>query len=272
MLEAGWEWTCVKAAVDFAYPQFAKLAQQACNSSNSNRQQTSEAELVCQLTDYYNHAKAEGEADPKAAALGALQDQSRCAAYAYVLFAYAIDFGGGDDVPYIRFLDAIAKEYGTSKDFGESFWDKLHTMKFPQNKKEATQHFPLLRLALLMVQAVTDKQKDDIASFLTLTDLKKVVTKPKAGQAHELENILTTAFKFTELIDKEFLVTYQKAVGLLMVRVGLIITEKELKGPEKREYTMQQLKQAYLDDLSLAPPGSSWLILAHPDYHPTGSY
>ena len=252
MLEAGWEWTCVKAAVDFAYPQFAKLAQQACNSSNSNRQQTSEAELVCQLADYYNHAKAEGEADPKAAALGALQDQSRCAAYAYVLFAYAIDFGGGDDVPYIRFLDAIAKEYGTSKDFGESFWDKLHTMKFPQNKKEATQHFPLLRLALLMVQAVTDKQKDDIASFLTLTDLKKVVTKPKAGQAHELENILTTAFKFTELIDKEFLVTYQRAVGQLMVRVGLIITEKELKGPEKREYTMQQLKQAYLDDLSKA--------------------
>ena len=100
MLEAGWEWTCIKAAVDFAYPQFAKLAQQACNSSNSNRQQTSEAELVCQLADYYNHAKAEGEADPKAAALGALQDQSRCAAYAYVLFAYAIDFGGGvDQIP-----------------------------------------------------------------------------------------------------------------------------------------------------------------------------
>ena len=252
MLEAGWEWTCVKAAVDFAYPQFAKLAQQACNSSNSNRQQTSEAELVCQLTDYYNHAKAEGEADPKAAALGALQDQSKCASYAYVLFEYAIDFGGGNDVQYIRFLDATAKEYGTSKDFGESFWDKLHTMKFPQNKKEATQHFPLLRLALLMVQAVTDKQKDDIASFLTLTDLKKVATKPKADQAHELENILTTAFKFTELIDKEFLVTYQQAVGQLLARVGLIITEKELKGPEKREYTMQQLKQAYLDDLSKA--------------------
>ena len=48
MLEAGWEWTCVKAAVDLAYPQFAKLAQKACNSSNSNRKQTSEAELVCQ--------------------------------------------------------------------------------------------------------------------------------------------------------------------------------------------------------------------------------
>ena len=95
MLEAGWEWTCVKASVDFAYPQFAKLAQQACNSSNSNRQQTSEAELVCQLADYYKHAKADSEANPKDAALGALQDQSKCASYAYVLSEYASKFGGG---------------------------------------------------------------------------------------------------------------------------------------------------------------------------------
>ena len=252
MLEVGWEWTCIKSAVDFAYPQFAKLAQQACNSSNSNRQQTSEPELVCQLADYYKHAKDAGEADPKAAALSALQEQSRCAAYAYVLLSYALDFGGGDDVPYIRFLDAIAKEYGTSKEFGESFWDKVRTMKFPQNKKEATQHYPLLRLALLVAQACTNKQKDEIASFLTIADLKSVVSKQSAGLAQELEKLLTTAFKFTEVIDKNFLVNYQTAVGLLMVRVGMMMTKKESKGPEGRTYTIQELKQAYLDDLSKA--------------------
>ncbi len=40
----------------------------------------------------------------------------------------------GDDVPYIRFLDGIAKEYGTTKDFGESFWEKVLNMKFYQQK------------------------------------------------------------------------------------------------------------------------------------------
>ena len=115
----------------------------------------------------------EGVTDAKAVVLDALQDQSRVATYAYTLFEYALKFGGGPDVPWIRFLDDIGKEYGTNKAFGETFWDKISNMKFPQNKQGIIEHFPLLRLALLTVQSVHEKQKDDIATFLTVADLKK---------------------------------------------------------------------------------------------------
>ena len=47
MIEKGWKWTCIKADVDLKYPDFAKLAQRACNSSNSNRQHNSESEIIC---------------------------------------------------------------------------------------------------------------------------------------------------------------------------------------------------------------------------------
>lgn len=252
MLENGWEWDVVKAAVDLAYPSFSKLAQQACNSSNSNRQQTSEPELICQLTEYYLNAKQNGESDPKAAALEALQDQSKCASYAYLLLEYAMKFGGGDEVPYVRFLDSMTKQFGTTKDFGETFWEKALNTKFPQSRQSITEHFPLLRLCMLVVQGIMGKAKDAIACFLTVNDWKKASSKPKAEQARELEKLLTEAMKLTELIDKDFLVTYQKAIGQLMVRAGLMITDKQAKGPEEKEYNIGEIKRAYLDDLSSA--------------------
>ena len=252
MIEKGWKWTCIKADVDFKYPDFAKLAQRACNSSNSNRQHSSESEIICQLSDYHSQALDEGVTDAKAVALDALQDQSRVATYAYTLFEYALKFGGGPDVPWIRFRDAIGKEHGTTKAFGETFWDKISNLKFPQNKQGIIEHFPLLRLALLTVQSVHDKQKDDIATFLTVADLKKIVVKSKLEQARELEEVITTAFQFTEIIDGEFLVTYQKVVGQLLVRAGLMIVEKELKGHEGKKYTIPELKTAYLADISAA--------------------
>ena len=252
MIEKGWKWTCIKADVDFKYPDFAKLAQRACNSSNSNRQHSSESEIICQLSDYHSQALDEGVTDAKAVALDALQDQSRVATYAYTLFEYALKYGGGPDVPWIRFLDAFGKEYGTTKAFGETFWDKISNMKFPQNKQGIIEHFPLMRLALLTVQSVHEKQKDDIATFLTVADLKKIVVKSKLEQARELEEVITTAFQFTEIIDGEFLVTYQKVVGQLLVRAGLMIVEKELKGHEGKKYTIPELKTAYLADISAA--------------------
>ena len=53
-------------------------------------------------------------------------------------------------------------------------------------------------------------------------------------------------FKFTEVINDNFLVTYQKAVGQLMVRAGLMITDKEMKGDEQKRFTTSELKSAYL--------------------------
>ena len=173
MIEKGWKWTVIKADVDLKYPEFAKLTQRACNSSNSNRQHSSEFEIICQLSDYHAQALDEGVHDAKTVAIEALQDHSTAAAYAYTLFEYALKYGGGPDVPWIRFLDAIGKEHGTIKAFGETFWDKIFNMKFPQDKKHINEHFPLLRLALLVVQAVMDKQKDEIATFLVVSDLKK---------------------------------------------------------------------------------------------------
>jgi hypothetical protein len=252
MIEKGWRWKVIKADVDLQYPEFAQLAQRALNSSNSTRQPLSETEVICQLADYYADAVAEQVPDPKTTALEALQEVSRVAGYAKTLFEYAQKFGGGPDVPWIRFLDAMSKQYGTTKEFGHSFWEKILTMKFPQNDKGAHEHYPLLRLALLILQSVSDKEKDGLATFLNQTHLRKVVTKAKAAQAHELEALLTDAFEFTVIIDDDFLTTFQKEVGMLLVRAALMITDMEMKGQEEKKYSTAQLKATYLAELSKA--------------------
>lgn len=252
MLEKGWLWKIIRCEVDDAFPDFAKIAQRALNSSNDNKQLLSETEIICQLADYHAQAVTEGLLDPKATALEALQEQSRVAQYAYTLFEYSIKYGGGEDVPWIRWLDSIAKGYGTTKEFGQTFWDKMLTMKFQQTSKGPVEQFPLLRLALLILQAVSDKTKDGVATFLTQGDLKKAVSKAKATQALELEQMLIDAMKFTGIIDENFLITYQKELGQLFVRAALLLTDKAMQGEDLKKCSTADLKAKYLTELSKA--------------------
>lgn len=252
MLEKGWLWKIIRCEVDEVFPDFAKIAQRALNSSNDNKQLLSETEIICQLADYHAQAVAERIMDPKATALEALQEQSRVAQYAYTLFEYSIKYGGGEDVPWIRWLDSIAKGYGTTKEFGHTFWDKMLTMKFYQNSKGPVEQFPLLRLALLILQAVSDKTKDGVATFLTQSDLKKAVSKAKATQALELEKMLVDGMQFTSLIDQNFLTTYQKELGQLFVRAALMLTDKAMQGEDLKKCSTADLKAKYLAELSKA--------------------
>ena len=65
MLENGWPWWIFPAELDEAHPEFTKLAQRALSSGNSIRQDTSEIELACQVTEFYNTAVQDGHPSSK---------------------------------------------------------------------------------------------------------------------------------------------------------------------------------------------------------------
>ena len=164
MLERGWGWAIFVAELDDAFPAFAKLAQRALNASNSIRQDTSEIELSCQVVEFYNAADQDGEEKPKEAAIAAIQEGGSIAQnYAGILFDFAQEYGGGDELPWLRLVDANAKCRGTSKPLGSSFWLAVMNLKFftdPKLKVKAVR--PLVRISMVCLHSCMSESKDGV--------------------------------------------------------------------------------------------------------------
>ena len=164
--------------LDDKYPAFAKLSERALNSANNCRQTCSEIELACQIVEFHNAALAHGAEDPKSAAIDAVQeDLTSCAAYAKVLLDYAMTYGGGNDIPWLRFTDDIRNYYDFGHVIDGMFWTAIYNLKFWTASKLQqylkTSH-PLLRLRMICIQACTRDDRDGVASFVTETDLGKL--------------------------------------------------------------------------------------------------
>merc|ERR1712094_119287 len=86
----------------------------------------------------------------------ALQDiassQIPCASYADVIFAFVKLYSGGPGAPWINFLDAIQKEFGTSAALGEEFWRAITYTEFSDKLSK----FPLVRIALALVNLTSN--------------------------------------------------------------------------------------------------------------------
>ena len=175
MIEKGWRWCIFPSEIDEQFPQFAKLAQRALNSSNNCRQTTSEIELACQMVEFHDAAEDEGNDDPKQAAVDAVQENvSSCHGYAKVLLDYATDYGGGKELPWLRLVDDLQKHHDASKVLGGAFWNSIYSLRFWSDSKvdkslQASR--PLMRLCILCLQSCMHDHRDGIASFVTDTDL-----------------------------------------------------------------------------------------------------
>ena len=236
MLETGWAWWIFPAELDDAYPMFAKLAQRALNSGNSIRQDTSEIELACQATEFYNAEVKNGNPDARAAAIAAVQEGgSVMQGYVDVVFDFAKDYGGGPDVPFLRLMDDHSKARGSSKPLGSEFWTQLQKMKFYSDPSlKVKQDRPLLRLSFAVLQSAMPDSKDGIASFVKDHDLKKAVSKERAPDVHLMETMLSRAFQLCEAMDKEYIVKFMKPIGDLLMRCALKACKKE-KCPSKAQ-------------------------------------
>ncbi len=252
MLESGWGWWIFPAELDDAYPGFAKLAQRALNSGNSIRQETSEIELACQATEFYNAEVKNGNPDARAAAIGAVQEGGTIMqGYVDVVFDFALNYGGGPDVPFLRLMDDHSKARGSSKPLGSEFWGQLQKVKFYSDPSiKVKQDRPLLRLSFAVLQLAMPNSKDGIASFVKETDFKKAVSKERAPDVDLMERMLSKAFQLCEAMDKEYIVKFTKPLGDLLMRCALKACKKEDKAFEATEKSIDELKALFLADLS----------------------
>jgi len=254
MIEKGWKWTIFPSELDEAYPSFAKLAQRALNSSNNCRQELGEIELACQLVEFHAVAAADGHDDPKQACIDAVQENvSMCHGYSKTLLEYAMEYGGGDDLPWLRFVDELNKHLNASKMLGSAFWNTILSMKFWSDKKvhqKAGPPNPMVRLSIICLQSCMPDSRDGIATFITDSDLRKAVSKSSAPLVEQLETMLEEAFSFTSILAADMFDIFMQPVGDLLMKSAMMLIDKEKKAFDKRKRTVNELKSLYLEDLS----------------------
>ena len=252
MLESGWQWQIFPAELDEAHPDFAKLAQRALNSGNSIRQDTSEIELACQATEFYNAEVQNGHPTPREVAIAAVSEGgSIMQGYVDVVFDFATDYGGGPDLPFLRLMDDHTKARGNSKPLGSQYWNQLKNLKFYSDPRiKVKQDKPLMRLSFAFLQSSMPDSKDGIASFVKDYDMKKAVSKELAPDVHLMEEMLGRAFELCEAMDKEYVVKFMHPLGDLLMRCALKACKKEKIGFEGTEKSIDELKAVFLADLS----------------------
>ena len=254
LLDHGWVWKIFVAELDEAYPDFATLAQRALNAFNSIRQDTGEIETAMQAGEFYRGAMNDGASDPKAAAIQAVSDGgSTIQGYVGVIFDYAQEYGGGEDLPWLCFVDQLSKYMGTSKPLGSAFWHSIYALKFWSDPKlKAKPSRPLMRLALLCTQSCMQSSKDGVADFLKELCLREASSKNMSTMVAEIDATLTDAFKIASSIDCAFLSKFVEPIGNLLIRSGLKVVDKESYAFDGKEKSVEQLRSLFLSELSTA--------------------
>ena len=253
MLDEGWPWTVMSSTVDIAFPAFAKVAQKALNVNNHVAQKTGELEMALGLVDLCSDPGFQEEPDWKGLACQSMLDQGIPAGpYARVILDFALEYGGGAQVPELKFMHNVASQFGCSRVLGETFWTALTRTSF----SDKTSLYPLLRVALALCNLSAEKTEDGIAKLLTKSDVTKVASKAKATEAKQAEKTLSKAKSIVAALAKDQnLQHFSEEVALMplgqiFVRTGLWLAEKGNASREKVSYTLKDIKILFLKALS----------------------
>ena len=160
---------------------------------------------------------------------------STAKSYAPVLLDFAMKYGGGKDLPFLRFVDDMQKHNDSGNRLGNSFWHTIYAMKFYSDSKvqqKLTATRPLMRLSLMCLQSCMPDHRDHIASFVTDTDLNKIKAKAAAKVVDEIETLLEEAIAFTAVLEPDMwnVRHIQKPLANLMMRCTLKALDKEKSG------------------------------------------
>jgi len=107
---------------------------------------------------------------------------------------------------------------------------------------------PLTRNALALCNFQTDQVVDGVAKLIRVSDMKKL-SNDKSGL---IESTLKQAWEIMQAVHDKFekpIEDYYPAIGKVFVRVCLHAMEKN-KANEGREFTLDEIKQSYLADMS----------------------
>ena len=213
MLDNGWDWRIISAAVDAAVPKLAKIGQKALNASNNVASLMSEFETAVYLAD----AMEDSSDAAKDVVIQSVEDLSApCASYAATIYEYVKNYSGGPDAPLVRLLDNMAKEFKCHVTLGETYWKAVTDATF----SDKTHKRPLVRACMLLANLTTDKVEDGFGRLLTKSHMAKVTSKDSAGKVAECEDILSKALEIRNACLKVNVERHDvslKAIGQLFV-------------------------------------------------------
>jgi hypothetical protein len=184
LLEKGWQWVIITAAVELQFPRLPFIAQQALNASNNASSQMSELEVACTLAEHVMHGLSWQETEK-----AVLTCNPPCAEYILTISRYVQKFGGGSDASMIRYLDEFAKKFGENIKLGAEFFTAVTDVSFG-----GANVFPHLRTALLSTNLCSRKVVDGVARFITKTDVERLKSQKMASMVQELESAHTDAW------------------------------------------------------------------------------
>ena len=138
MLQDGWEWKIVSAAVDEKFPQLASLAEKALNAANNVCSECTEMEVLLRIAGHPELNKPLDSMDSQMIGWwdvrrDVINDNPACAPYINFLCTYVKSFSGGLGCPLIKCLGHFGKLYGETRVLGEEFWDAVCGVKFKGN-------------------------------------------------------------------------------------------------------------------------------------------
>ena len=119
---------------------------------------------------------------------------------------------------------------------------------------DKTRMFPLLRVALCLCNLSASQVQDGIGKLLVKSDVSKLASKAKEATAQACENTLVKAKANIATLSEQHLQFDETAsldpLGNMCVRVGLYGTDKGQAGRENNNYSLLEIKQLFLDELT----------------------
>jgi len=129
-------------------------------------------------------------------------------------------------------MDSFAKQYGCTVSLGQIFWESVTN----SNSQTKVELFPLVRVSLCMGHLASPNIEDGIAKTLTKTDIAKVTHKDKLPMCRKCGDTRSNALELVVLVSD--MGTALRPLDKAFVRVGLLVTDKGLAGPEKEKHAL----------------------------------
>ena len=117
LFTSGWTWLVLPGYLEVLYPELPDLAQSSLNADHGTYSMANELQVMLSLSG--QAAQHPGIKAWEEAIETVRRSMPPSHSYLTLLADFAREYGGGDDVPMIRFLDAFAKEFGANKTIGE---------------------------------------------------------------------------------------------------------------------------------------------------------
>ena len=243
MIEEGWEWKVIPWDVDALYPRFAKVTQKALNGSNSAATEISEMDAAMALAELMEEMKDQAGWE-KIAIEKVSESCMTCAVFLPVILDFVKLYGGGPGAPHIQLMENLGKKFNSALVLGQEFWRALVYTEFC----DKTNKHPLLRMAMALVNLTTESSK----AIITKSDVSRVAGKAYVSSAKTAEEVMQQALEAIQILTDAG-TEYDdllEALGQLLVRIGISVTQKHQSGPDGKELTMKQIKKLFIDACS----------------------